>query len=70
MENALCTAEALTDSLVGTYDFLSSVEQVKAIDQAMRHYFNAGHWLAIRNRLFPGCRRCDERFLRCYKMGS
>jgi hypothetical protein len=60
MENTGCTAEALTeslaDSLVGTYDFRSSVEQVKAIDQALSHYFNADHWLAIRNRLFPGLR--------------
>jgi hypothetical protein len=54
MENTECTAEALTDRLVDTYDFRSSVEQVKAIDQALRHYFNADHWLAIRNRLFPG----------------
>jgi hypothetical protein len=56
MENAVCTAEALTEGLVGTYDSRSSVEQVKAIDQALRHYFNADHWLAIRNRLFPGLR--------------
>jgi predicted transcriptional regulator len=56
MENTECTAEALTDRLVDTYDFRSSVEQVKAIDQALRHYFNADHWLAIRNRLFPGLR--------------
>ena len=56
MENTGCTAEALRESLVGTYDFRSSVEQVKAIDRALRHYFNADHWLAIRNRLFPGLR--------------
>ncbi len=56
MENTSCTAEALTESLLGTYDFRSSVEQVKAIDRAMRHYFNADHWLAVRNRLFPGLR--------------
>ena len=56
MENRGCTAEALRESLVGTYDFRSSVEQVKAIDRAMRYYFNADHWLAIRNRLFPGLR--------------
>jgi predicted transcriptional regulator len=56
MENTGCTAEALTDRLVDTYDFRSSVEQVKAIDQALRHYFKADHWLAIRNRLFPGLR--------------
>ena len=56
MENTGCTAEALTDRLVDTYDFRSSVEQVKAIDRALRHYFNADHWLAIRNRLFPGLR--------------
>jgi hypothetical protein len=56
MENIGCTAKALTDTLIDTYDFRSSVEQAKAIDQAMRHYFNADHWLAIRNRLFPGLR--------------
>jgi hypothetical protein len=56
MENAACTAEALIEGLVGTYDSRSSVEQVKAIDQALRHYFNADHWLAVRNRLFPGLR--------------
>jgi hypothetical protein len=56
MENLGCTTKALTDTLIGTYDFGSSVEQVKAIDQAMRYYFNADHWLAIRNRLFPGLR--------------
>jgi hypothetical protein len=56
MENAVYTTEALTDRLVDTYDFRSSVEQVKAIDRAMRHYFDADHWLAIRNRLFPGLR--------------
>jgi hypothetical protein len=48
MGNTGCTAEALTASLAATYDFRSSVEQVKAIDRAMRHYFNADHWLAIR----------------------
>ena len=56
MENTACTAEVLTESLVSTYDFHSSVEQVKAIDRAMRYYFNADHWLATRNRLFPGLR--------------
>jgi hypothetical protein len=56
MENTVYTPEVLTASLTGTYDFGSSVEQVKAIDRAMRHYFNADHWLAIRNRLFPGLR--------------
>jgi hypothetical protein len=56
MENTECTAEALTASLAGTYDSGSSVEQIKAIDRAMRHYFNADHWLAIQNRLFPRLR--------------
>jgi hypothetical protein len=56
MENTVCTPEAPTDSLVDTYDLRSSIEQVKAIDRAMRHYFNAEHWLAIRNRLFPDLR--------------
>jgi hypothetical protein len=53
MKNTECTAEALTANLAGTYDSGSSVEQVKVIDLAMRHYFSTGHWLAVRNRLFP-----------------
>jgi hypothetical protein len=56
MENTVCTAEALPDSLVGTYDSRSSVEQIKAIDWAMRHYFDADQWLIIRNRLFSSLR--------------
>jgi hypothetical protein len=56
MENRVCTTEAPTARCVGTYDFSKSVELVKAIDLAMRHYFGAQHWLAVRNRLFPGLR--------------
>jgi hypothetical protein len=50
------TAGAVAASLAGTYDFGSSVAQVKAIDQAMRNYFGTDHWLVTRNRLFPGLR--------------
>jgi hypothetical protein len=56
MENRVCTTEALVASPVGTYDFNNPVEQVKAIDLAMRYYFGADHWLVVRNRLFPGLR--------------
>jgi hypothetical protein len=54
MEHTVCTAGAVAASLAGTYDFGSSVAQVKAIDQAMRNYFGTDHWLVTRNRLFPG----------------
>jgi hypothetical protein len=37
------TAGAVTESWAGTYDFGSSVAQVKAIDQAMRNYFGTDH---------------------------
>jgi hypothetical protein len=46
----------IEDKAVSTYDFASPLEQVEAIDQLMRQYFGAEHWLPIRNRLFPGLR--------------
>lgn len=40
----------------GTYDFVDPVEQIKAIDLAMRHYFAAENWVEVRNKRFPGLR--------------
>ena len=56
MNNAVGTKEATAANSIGTYDFSPPVELVKAIDQAMRHYFEADRWLVTRNRLFPGLR--------------
>ena len=42
---------------VGTHDFASPVEVLEAMDLAMRQYFGADDWLAIRRKLFPGLRR-------------
>lgn len=56
MENRVCTTEAPAGSRPATYDSASLVEVVKAIDLAMRHYFDDHHWLVTRNRLFPGLR--------------
>ena len=56
MENSVYIREALAARSTGTYDFGSPIALVKAIDLAMRHYFGADHWVAIRNRLFPGLR--------------
>lgn len=53
IERARAIAEA---RLPGTYDFASPVERIKAIDQAMRQYFGADNWVAVRNKLFPGLR--------------
>ena len=42
---------------VGTYDFASPVGVLKAMDLAMRQYFGADNWLAIRRKFIPGLRR-------------
>jgi len=52
-ENA---TKALEASPLGTYDFASAVEMVRAVDVAMRQYFGADNWLVIRDREFPGLR--------------
>lgn len=44
------------EKVEGTYDFADPVEQMKAIDQAMRHYFAAENWVQVRDRKFPGLR--------------
>ena len=56
MENTVYTGEALVAKSAGTYDLSNPIDLVTAIDLAMRHYFGADHWVAIRNRLFPGLR--------------
>jgi hypothetical protein len=62
MNYRVCTAGAVAASLAGTYDFGSSIAQVKAIDQAMRNYFGTDHWLlSLEPRVKPAqperCRR-------------
>ena len=49
--------EALT---MGTYDLASAVDRVKAIDEALKHYYGAGNWLAVRRRLQPGINQHQE----------
>jgi hypothetical protein len=56
MENTGGATGTLKAKSAGTYDFGNPIEQVEAIDQAMRHYFGADRWVAVRNRLFPGLR--------------
>jgi hypothetical protein len=41
---------------VRTYDFADPVAMIKAIDQAMRHYFAAENRVQVRNKQFPGLR--------------
>ena len=57
MENGRNGTAGVMLEPVGTYDFASSVGMLKAIDLAMRQYFGADDWLAIRRKLFPGLRR-------------
>lgn len=57
MENDIRATEAMRLEFVGTYDFASPVELVRAIDLAMRHYFEVDDWLDLRNRHSPGLRR-------------
>jgi hypothetical protein len=52
VENCIHTTERLAVKAIGTCDFASPVELVKAIDLAMRHYFGAADWLSVRDRLF------------------
>jgi hypothetical protein len=49
MESCIRTTEMLEVKAIGTYDFAIPVELVKSIDLAMRCYFGADDWLAIRN---------------------
>ncbi len=52
MKSGGCAAEP-----VGTYDFASQVDVLKAFDRAMRQYFGTDDWLAVRRILLPGLRR-------------
>jgi len=57
MENDRRATESMSLDSVGTYDFASRVEMVRAINLAMCNYFDTADWLALRDRLFPGLRR-------------
>jgi hypothetical protein len=57
MKNARRGTSAVRLEPVGTYDFASPVAMVRAIDLAMRRYFNADNWMALRDQLFPRLRR-------------
>ncbi len=46
--------EALT---MGTYDLVGAVDRVKAVDDALKHYYGAENWLAVRQKLQPGINR-------------
>ena len=39
---------------MGTYDLASAVDRVKAIDEALKYYYGAENWLAVRRKLQPG----------------
>lgn len=45
---------------MGTYDLASAVDRVKAIDEALKHYYGAENWLAVRRKLQPGVNRHQE----------
>ncbi len=60
MGNDRRAAGAIRLEFVGTCDFASPVEKVRAINRAMRHYFVAADWLALRDRLSPGLRHQSE----------
>ena len=49
--------EALT---MGTYDLASAVDRVKAIDEALKHYYGAENWLAVRRKRQPGINQHQE----------
>ena len=42
---------------MGTYDLAGAVERVKAVDDALKHYYGADNWLAVRQKLQPGINR-------------
>ena len=57
MEIGRYATEGVIVEPIGTYDVASPVTVMKAVDLAMRQYFDADDWLAVRNRLFRGLRR-------------
>ena len=42
---------------MGTYDLAGPVDSVKAVDEALKHYYGAENWLAVRQKLQPGINR-------------
>ncbi len=42
---------------MGTYDLAGTVDRVKAVDEALKHYYGAENWLAVRQKLQPGINR-------------
>ena len=42
---------------MGTYDLTEAVDRVKAVDEALKHYYGAENWLAARQKLQPGINR-------------
>ncbi len=45
---------------MGTYDLAGTVDGVKAVDEALKHYYGAENWLAIRRKLQPGINQHQE----------
>ena len=41
---------------MGTYDFARAVDRVRAINEALKHYYGTENWLTISDRLQPGAR--------------
>ena len=39
---------------MATYDFVTAVEKVRAIDEALKRYYGAENWIAVRRKLQPG----------------
>ena len=42
---------------MGTYDLANAVDRVKAINEALKHYYGTGNWLAERQKVQPGINR-------------
>ena len=57
MESGRYATEEAVIPPIGTYDSANPVEVMKAVDLAMRQYFDTHDWLVMRNRLFRGLRR-------------
>ena len=45
---------------MGTYDLVGTVDRVKAVDEALKHYYGAENWPAVRQKLQPGINRYQE----------
>ena len=45
---------------MSTYDLTSAVDRVKAIDEALKHYYGAENWLTVRRKLQPSINRSRE----------